>query len=103
MSVSIHQQKKLYSPGKKKKKKAAAMVIKKNLSLVIPLVPLPGTLPYIPIPSSSSSACKVFNRVQTTKFCGQTMLAGQTKNLRHNPANPNPVNWVANTKVNENQ
>ena len=43
---------------------------------------------YIPIPSSSSSACNVFKKVQTTKFCGQTILVGQTKNLRRDSTNP---------------
>jgi hypothetical protein len=38
-----------------------------------------------------------------TKFCGHTILAGQTKNLLHNPASPNPVNCVASTSTSWNQ
>ena len=54
--------------------------------------------------SASSSAWNVFKTVQSTKFWGHSILAGQTRIFLNRPANPNPVNCVPNTmsKLNKN-
>lgn len=48
----------------------------------------------IPPEDPSSSACKVFRFVVTTSTPGHIMLAGQTTNRLHKPANAKPVTWV---------
>lgn len=108
-----HKQEQQNSPGTKKKINDPKVVQTKNRYLDMPLFLLrpPSAFgsfsnlgpPNIPIPSSSSSACNVFNSVHATKFWGHTMLAGQTKNRRHIPARPKPVSWVARTRTRENQ
>ena len=46
-------------------------------------------------PGKSFLACRGSSNVHATRFYGQTMIAGQTRNLRHKPARPNSESCVA--------